>query len=519
MRKLLALYTNEMIKISKKIVVIIILVIMVLGVIGFGALMKFQEISVRNQSGLGINQDFTKEEMKDQLKFFKNELKNVEARIKAATTPEEKMQLEGEKFNYQSQVDLYQMAVDKGVNINGGGYKAILINDIVTLRAQLTTLKIVPKEQRTPEQNTLIGTQEANVLHLTTILENKDFKAFIELKNKEIDKTEGISVEEKKLKTDYNNLWLRLDPTGETSSQDYNGKLQNTLSQIENLNRSLVYGIDYSAQSQYVKPLTPEARDKIINDLAILTYKAENKLIDTNLNSSIQIQESAISGMFGFGIFMLVCMMLILAGGAVSQEISTGSIKSLIISPTKRYKIYFAKLASLLSVGVFSALVLYCVSVVVYGVLFGFSSGTSFVFAINGVAMQLNFYLYRFAFLFVNFIDVIVYMMLAFMLSIITRNTAASVGVSIAVYFGGSLANSFISLLARGEWVKFIPFNNLSLASRIFPDPLSSMSGLGMGIFGFRAVVPSTTFSLIYLVVMVFCFGYIAMDSFNRRDI
>jgi ABC-type transport system involved in multi-copper enzyme maturation permease subunit len=107
-------------------------------------------------------------------------------------------------------------------------------------------------------------------------------------------------------------------------------------------------------------------------------------------------------------------------------------------------------------------------------------------------------------------------MMLAFMLSVITRNTAASVGISIAVYFGGNLANTFISLFATGEWAKFIPFNNMSLASRLFPDPMGSF---GMNIFGYQSVVPSITFSAVYLAVLVICMGYIALDSFNRRDI
>ena len=434
----------------------------------------------------------------------------------AATTEEEKAQLALDKASMQQQVDLYQMAVDKGINLYSGGLKATLINDLMNDISQKTMIESIPATERTKEQIDKLAIYTQKIALYTAILESGDFAKYIEIKNKSIDQDTTLTSDEKTLKKDTNLLWLKLDPKGEAGVAGNGDQLSSTLSQIENYRRSLLYGIDYTSQTQYVKPLTPASRQKVENDLAVLMYKAEHKMLETEYNSDSQIQNSAVTGMFGFGVFMLVCMMLILAGGAVSQEISTGSIKSLIISPTKRYKIYFAKLASLVTVGVFSALVLYLVTILMSGIYFGFGGGHSYVFAVNGVAMELNFYIYRLAFLAVNFIDVLVYMMMAFMLSIVTRNTAASVGISIAVYYGGSLANTFISLLAKGEWVKFIPFNNLSLQTRVFADPLTNP---GMNMLGSQYVVPSLLFTAVYLAVMVVCMGYIALDSFNRRDI
>lgn len=516
MHKFLALYTNEMIKISRKVVVIIILAIMTIGVIGFGGIMKLQQASIAKQSGNTENADWVKQQMQGQLDFYKNELASIEQKAAAATTDEEKAQLALDKASIQQQVDLYQMAVDKGINLYSGGFKATLLNDLMNEKSQSAMIEGIPAAQRTTEQASQLVQYKQNITQYTAILESGDFAKYIEIKNKSIDQDATLTSDEKTLKKDTNLLWLKLDPKGEAGSGMNGNQLSSTLSQIENYKRSLLYGIDYTSQTQYVKPLTPASRQKVENDLAVLTYKAEHKMLEIDYNSDIQIQNSAVTGMLGFGIFMLVCMMLILAGGAVSQEISTGSIKSLIISPTKRYKIYFAKIASLITVGVFSAIVLYLVTILMSGIYFGFGSGASYVFAVNGSVMELNFYLYRFAFLAVNFIDVLVYMMLAFMLSVVTRNTAASVGISIAVYFGGSLANTFLSMLAKGEWVKFIPFNNLSLQTRVFADPLTNS---GMGLLGSQYVVPSLLFSSVYLAVMVVCMGYIALDSFNRRDI
>lgn len=515
MHKFLALYTNEMIKISRKIVVIIILAIMIVGVIGFGGIMKLQQISVARQSGDTENKAWVKEQTKSQLDYLKNELSAIEQKI-ANATEDEKAQLEIDKETLKQQVELYQMAVDKGIDLGSGGFLATLLNDLMADKTQAAMIESIPVTQRTTEQTGQLMLLKQNITQYTAILDNGDFAKYIEIKNKSIDMDTTLISDEKKLKKDTNLLWLKLDPKGDAGSEGNGNQLSYALSQIEDYRRSLLYGIDYTSQTQFVKPLTPESRQKVENDLAVLMYKAENKMLETDFSSDSQMQSTAVTGMLGFGIFMLVCMMLILAGGSVSQEISTGSIKSLIISPTKRYKIFFAKLASLITVGVFSAFVLYLVTILMNGIYFGFASGDSYIFAVNGLALELNFYVYRLAFLAINFIDVLVYMMLAFMLSVITRNTAASVGISIAIYFGGNLANTFISLFAKGEWAKFIPFNNLSLQTRIFADPLTN---LGVNLFGTQYVVPSVLFSALYLAVMVVCMGYIALDSFNRRDI
>jgi ABC-2 type transport system permease protein len=219
--------------------------------------------------------------------------------------------------------------------------------------------------------------------------------------------------------------------------------------------------------------------------------------------------------MLGIGIFMVSILGMILAGGSVSSEISTGSIKSLIISPTKRWKIFAAKGLSLITIGIISVLIAYIFSVIANGVFFGFNTGDPYIYAKNGVAHELNFYVYQFATIFTNFINVLVFMTFAFMLSIITRNTAASVAISIAVLFVGSNANTILMQFTKGEWRKFIPFNNLEFTSKIFPnDELMQVANNMPGV-----VNNSLTFSLIYVAILLICMGYVGLDSFSRRDI
>ena len=136
--------------------------------------------------------------------------------------------------------------------------------------------------------------------------------------------------------------------------------------------------------------------------------------------------------------------------------------------------------------------------------------------ASGGKAMEINFFLYQLADAFVQFIDVFVFMLFAFMLSIVTRNTAASVGISIGVYFGGSMAMTMVGQFLKGEWINFIPFTNLSLSTKFFPYSGLNNMMTGMGIVNTGTSLP---FSLCYLAVLCICMLYVAKDSFCRRDI
>ena len=151
---------------------------------------------------------------------------------------------------------------------------------------------------------------------------------------------------------------------------------------------------------------------------------------------------------------------MILAGSAISQELSTGLIKSLVISPTKRCKIYVAKLLSLITVGVFSAAVCYVAGILAYGIFFGTGHISPYIYVSSGRALLMNFYLFTFEKLFVGLIPVLFYLVLALMLSTITRNTATSVGISIGIFFGGNVAYSILTGLLTGAWLKFLPFSN-----------------------------------------------------------
>ncbi|HEY5586123.1 MAG TPA: ABC transporter permease subunit [Ruminiclostridium sp.] len=518
MRKLFALYTNEMIKISKKASVIVILAIMVAIIFGFGGLMKYQDSSnARNNNNYSNNTEFQKEDMNRQIEDVKTQIAEIQKQ-KSSATGVDLQNLEAQERSLQNQVDMFQYAKDKEITLSSNSFRAQATQRLFSYKEIVSQLNSIPVINLTEEQKTQLSKAQSDVAALQSVIENKDFKEYISLLNTDINSDTSTSSEEKKIYLESNELRLKYNLTGEVDGvANMDGNVDNSIYQIENGKRSLLYDLDYTGNSQSPKPLTPELRIKIENDIAVAEYKLEKSNLNntTTDNMGMDVKSIAMPGMLSIGRFMIVILVMILAGGSISSEMSTGSIKSLIISPTKRWKIFIAKFLSLLTIGVLAALIAYIFSIIANGIFFGFGSGTSYIYATNGVAHELNFYIYHLARLFTDFIVVIVYMTLALMLSIITRNTAASVAISIAVYFVGNTANSILMQFVKGDWIKFIPFNNLNFTAKIFTNDSISQSLLGMT----SGTNNSLTFSLIYVAILLVCMGYVGLDSFNRRDI
>lgn len=515
--KIKALYINEMTKVWRKLSNIILLGIMILGILGLGGLMKLQEVA---QDQFMQDDSYIEESNKSEMEYYiddiKNQLADIEEKSKAASE-EDKYFIEQDKARLEAQLEVYEFAKESGISIFTSYYKATALNITISLKQANKLIELTPTELQTNDDKKTIKENNELIEKYLAIVKNSDFEEYIAIDNEQINKDDSLSDEEKKIQLESNELMLKYNITGQSAKgyNMYSNDDMQIIYQIENIKYSLYTNTDSSSGVEI--PLTDEQRDNLNNSLAINLYKLD-KGIHAN-ESFTNTGEVAMLAMTGFGMFIIIILILILAGGSISSEISTGSIKSLIISPTKRWKIFTAKFLSLLTVGIAAVIVMYLFSIFTHGIFFGFGSGNSYIYATNGVAHELNFYIYKLAYTFIDFIDVIVYLCLAFMLSVVTRNTAASVGISMAFYFGGSIANSFVTLFAKGEWLKFIPFNNFSLAQKIFEyDSLSSMtSGFSSGIDTVTKIPVS--FSLCYIAVIIVCMLFTALDSFCKRDI
>ena len=517
MNKIFALYKNELIKISKKASVFIFIVsIIVLCFVLAGYTKSMEVAQSRFLNSVDQNQ-WSKDDLNYQLEDQLAAKEQIELQITGtADTPENQMELVSlaeQQASINDQIDMLQTALDKEIYINSEGtYLTDILSGLPALKADIRALEVAGAQSPNAAQENSLLVKRQLVSDYQAILDSKDFKEYVRIESDSINNDNTLSTSEKDIQVEYYSLWYKLDPTGMSQARD-------AAQSVTDMKRSLIDEIDYTSMSQGMTPMTPSQISDMENRLAVAEYKIQNNCL--NLSDSMGYSWGSLDTVFMFGIYVIALMMLVLAGGAMSQEISSGSIKSLIIAPVKRWKIFTAKLLSLLSVGLMALAVLYIFGMLAQGLFFGFSS-IPYVYASHGVAAAIPFALYQILSLLVSYIDIIVYTVFAFMLSVLTRNTAVSVGISIAAYFGGSTALNKMMELPSYEWLNFIPFASMSLNGRVFPfaSMMLSLSNMDSGLKSASAFkAPGVTFSLIYLAVLLFCMTYTGLDSFNRRDL
>jgi ABC-type transport system involved in multi-copper enzyme maturation permease subunit len=514
-----------MIKISKKISVLIILIVMCVGVFAVGGLFKAMD-SLSGQYDVTADnesmEDWYLEDMTNQILSLEDSRNQAQIQLDALPDePEyqvERASLLEQISSTQDQIDNLNLAVDEKIFMfNGSTYLTMTLDEILRIKSEIRTYEGIPEEMRDADIEAVIDSRTQDLSDYMGVIESRSFEDYITISNRILDENTFLLESEKEIQRENNQLWLKLDPSGGMEDPSMSYQINNLLQLVQMYKRSIQDKLDYTS-ANFAKPMSLSEIEDMQNKLAVLEYKINSGNISSELTTVVQSQAN--DSIFSFGTFMISMMALILAGGSVSQEISSGSIKSLIIAPVKRWKIYTAKVASLVSVSFLMLVVLYIFGSLSYGLFFGFAGQVPYVFASNGIASSIPYAGYQFAILLVKYLDILVYMAFAFMLSVLTRNTAAAVGVSMAGYFGSGIAQQLLMIVPNYEWLRFLPFSNMDLQSRFFPfGNLMETLFYGQMSMGGSFRYPSLTFSLAYLVVIVFCMSYVAMDSFNRRDI
>lgn len=519
MHKLIALYINEMIKTFKKTSILVMTILLVVGILAAGGLMRLQDTMMTDSWSHRSDDAWMIEEMQHMKSRQQEELSQLESQRANLSEPDDAAEIELIEEQIASAEDflaIYELAVDENIMlISGETYLNQAVYGLLDLKRNIRLLETVPPGERDDAWQEEVSLLQSQLERQEGVIQDRDFAAFLELEAEKIEQQPGQTDEQKAFALERLELWPKLDPSGGMDDMQWGQQVQQSLRQVESLRRSLAEGIDYTSYDGPV-PMTPERFEELENHLAVLLHRIDEGIIEAD--RGFLPSDNAMQSMTGFGFFMLVMMMLILAGGCISQEIATGSIKSLIIAPARRWKIFVAKLLSLFSVSLLGLVLIYGMSLLVYGLFFGLSDAAPYIYARNAQAFSLGFPVYQLGRMSIMLLDVWLFMFLALALSALTRNTAASVGIGMAAYFGSSLVRGFLIFLPDMEWVKFLPFANTGLVSRVFAfDGSAGMTAAMYGIAGGRE--PSVLFSLIYLLALSVCLIHAAGDSFCRRDI
>lgn len=352
--------------------------------------------------------------------------------------------------------------------------------------------------------------QEKLIQDKIRLLEKNDFNGYIELlkDNKKADFDNN-----KITKEEYDDEIYLLDikKKYEISKEASNALDWKTslYSDMQAIKTNLRTGIN----NQTGKLLKLDEISELENNLKIAEYRLEHNIPVQSLGASGRAMYDMLAPAFSLGLISI--LMIMIAGSAISTEISKGTIKFLLFTPNKRWKVLLSKVISAVIILLVLTILTAVVSVI-FGNIFFKEEATIYVYASNGVVKSIPNMLYTILYFLSSSIDILVYMLFAFMLSTVTRNTALTVGISIACYIGSGIIMGIINQFITADWIKFIPFNNLGLADKIFANNLSyvamqsASSMLNNVSIGFSASV-LTVCSILMIITM--------FDSFNKRDI
>lgn len=192
---------------------------------------------------------------------------------------------------------------------------------------------------------------------------------------------------------------------------------------------------------------------------------------------------------------------VVVAADIVAGEFSSGTIKLLLIRPWTRSKILLSKYIALLLFVLFFLAAFFLFSLLVNGVLLGFSGGEEVMPADGGQRSPLAWLSGYFGF---RLIEIVVTVTLAFMISTVFRSSALAIGLSVFMLFGGSILSSILSLIDK-PWVDYILFMNFGLAAYL--DGGTPIDGRPLG------------FSLAVLAGYYVIFIALSWSVFSRRDV
>jgi len=253
----------------------------------------------------------------------------------------------------------------------------------------------------------------------------------------------------------------------------------------------------------YKQDLTNPAMPKMVKDGSV-------KGLQTNeyrLKNDIQPVQG--NSLWGFvegmgGVISLIALFAIVMGGKiVANEFSEGTIKLLLIRPSKRWKILLSKYISVVGYTLLMLLVLFIVSFLLGGILFSFSgASTPFLINSSGKITEVNMIVHIMELYGLKSINLIMMVTLAFMISTVFRNSSMATGIGVFLLTVGNVITMF---LTKYSWSKYILFANTDLNQYISGDPL--VKGMTM------------KFSIIVLVAYFIIFNIISYIGFTKRDI
>ncbi len=243
---------------------------------------------------------------------------------------------------------------------------------------------------------------------------------------------------------------------------------------------------------------------KIEREVAINDYRIANDIppIDYSINSLWAFVKITSEGNPSM-VDLVTLITILIAAGVVASEFSSGAIKLLLIRPISRSMILLSKYATVLAFAFTMMLMLFVLSIVTGGILFGFNSisDPQLIYS-DGVVVEKSMFLHVLQAYGLASIQLVMLTTIAFLISAVFRSSSMAIGLSLFLLFAGT---QIVFMLKKFEWSKFLLFANTDLNMYINEQPFRS----GM----------TLSFSLTVLAVHYICFLLLSWYIFRTRDV
>ena len=211
------------------------------------------------------------------------------------------------------------------------------------------------------------------------VIKDKDYSSYLKIQKDIINYDSTLTDDQKQMQLGVIDLMLSSNPNGE-DSKALETQVQNLMAAKQNL----IDGVNSAGAV-----LSADDKSKLEDSVKVMRNTRLNMVME---QAAIALwRGTAISAMISIGISVIAILVIIIAGGSVSSELSSGTIKSLIISPTRRWKIFTAKFLSITSVGLVCSILTLVAAIISYLVFFGSGEMSPYVYASSGVVHAIPF--------------------------------------------------------------------------------------------------------------------------------
>jgi len=237
-------------------------------------------------------------------------------------------------------------------------------------------------------------------------------------------------------------------------------------------------------------------------NIAESEYRINNN-IKPESKKSVWLRSSEFATNAGYG--GIIALLLIIACSAlVAGEFSEGTMKMMITRPYKRWEILTSKLLAIILYGLVLLVTTFLLNFLMIGLLFGFNDmGIKEIMWTSSSVIYISAALKTAIIFGLNFLQVLVYVILAFAISAISRSRSIATGFSLFLLLVGTNIAQLLAMYF--SWGKYLPFgtSNFSAFVTIGATIEGTTLAFAMGL--------SAIYSIIFCLA-----GYLV---FEKRDI